>query len=269
MSRIMIGTPCALGMVHNQYMLSLMETQNWAVQHKNEIARQVVAQIPGFNQSNPAHAQALQQTLQQHSFDLGVYTMSGESLLPRARNHIAQSMLTGGWDKLIFIDSDTHWTWQQFKTIVESPHPILGGVVPLKTYVDFPRSFRTSLNYLPFLSDEQYFEGSLRDLPGTIRMAQGHGSPIVKVPFTGTAFLCIHRSVFMKLAETSSEYIYPNPSTGQPETHWSIFDGGPLEGIYYSEDWQFCHKAREAGFDVNIHTDVRLGHVGNHHFVAG
>ncbi len=267
--RVLIATPCALGMVHNQYMLSLMETQNWAAQHKNEIARQVVAQIPGFNQQNPAHAQALQQTLQQHTFDIGVYTMSGESLLPRARNHCAQVCLTQGWDKIIYIDSDTHWTWQNFKDIVESPHPIIGGVVPLKTYIDFPRSFKTSLNFLPFLEDEKYFDRSLRTLESTVKMAQGHGTPIIKVPFTGTAFLCIHRSVFMKLAETSDEYLYPNPSTGQPETHWSFFDGGPMEGIYLSEDWKLCDKVRKAGYDVHINTNVRLGHVGNHHFVAG
>jgi len=265
--RVLVATPCALGMVHNQYLLSFIETYNWAMKHRQEIAQQLITQAQGRN--DPEVVQAIQNTMHRHTYEIGLYTMAGESLLPRARNHCAQVCLTQGWDKLFFIDADTHWTAQDFKAVLEANLPLIGGVVPLKTYVDFPRSFKTSLNYLPFLEDEKYFDRSLRTLESTVKMAQGHANAIVKVAFTGTAFLCIDRSVLLKMAETASEYLYPSPTTGQVETHWSFFDGGPLENIYLSEDWSFVHKARELGFDCHINTNVRLGHVGNHHFVAG
>lgn len=231
--------------------------------------QQILANFKDFDQANPEHIKAVQHAMWQHTYEISLYTMSGESLLPRARNHCAQVCLTQNWDKLFFIDADTGWRWDDFKAIVSSNEPIMGGVVPLKTFVDYPRSFKTSLNYLPFLEDEKYFDRSLRTLESTVKMAQGHGSPIVEVPFTGTAFLCIKREVLMELAKTSQEYLYPNPATGQPELHWSFFDGGPIDGIYLSEDWRFCHNARQAGFKININTNVRMTHVGNHQFVAG
>ena len=39
-----------------------------------------------------------------------------------------------------------------------------------------------------------------------------------------------------------------------------------MKGTYYSEDWAFCHKARDAGYDVRVNMDVYCNHVGNHVF---
>lgn len=243
--------------------------QTTATQHKQEVYKRIIAQIPGFTESNPEHVNTLRASLAKHTFDIGVYTLGGESLLGRGRNHIAQVALSRGWDKLFFIDADGGWSWNDFHALVSSPHPIIAGVVPLKTYPNAPHNFETSLNYLPFLEDEVYFNNSLRTLSSTIKMAEAHGSHQVKVAFTGTAFLCIDVSVLAKLAETTPEYIYPNPESGQPETHWDFFGGGPVEEMYQSEDWAFCHKAREADYEIVVDTNVRLQHVGTHCFRAG
>lgn len=268
--RIMVGTPCALGMVTTQYLTSFLATFNGVTQYKGQVYQQLIQQFPGgFNQQDQNHIKALNQALHQHTMDVGLYTLAGESLLGRGRNHIAAQMLIGGWDKLFFVDADTGWSFEDFKAIAMSPHPIIGGVVPLKTYVNQPHGFQTSLNYLPFEEDEVHFQNGIRDLASTDRMTKAHGSPIVKVAFTGTAFLCISREVFMKMAETAEEYLYPDPHTGQSTVHWSFFDASPIADTYLSEDWQFCHKARELGYDIHINTDVRLTHTGNHSFKAG
>lgn len=267
--KVLIGMPCAGGMLTSQTCLSLLDTQAQCAAHKAEFYRELMKQNPGIDQNNPEHVAALQKTMNQYTLDVSVYQMCGESLIPRARNHCAQVCLTQGYDKLFFIDADQAWSFNDFREIALSPLPIYGGVVPLKTYPNFPMSYETSLNFLPFLEDEKYFTRALRTLSGAINMANGHGSAIVKVAFTGTAFLAIHRSVFLKLAETAKEYIYPNPVSGQPETHWSFFDGGPVDSVYYSEDWSLCEKARQAGYDININVNVRIPHIGQHKFVAG
>ena len=268
--RILVGTPCAMGVVHSQYLTSFLATFNGVTQHKQQVANQLVQQYPGgFNQNDKNHVAGLNQALHQHTLDVGLYTLAGESLLGRGRNHIAAQCLIGGWDKLIFIDSDGGWSYEDFKAIVNSPHPIIGGVVPLKAYVNSPHGFQTSLNYLPFLEDEVHFQNGIRDLAGTEKMVKAHGSHIVRVAFTGTAFLSISREVLMKMAETAQEYLYPDPHTGQSAVHWSFFDGGPINDTYNSEDWSFCHKARELGYDIHIDTNVRLSHTGNHTFRAG
>lgn len=250
-------------------MLSILDTYNATAVHKSQTYQQLKAQTPGFDEKNPQHMMGMQQALHKFTYDVGLYTLGGESLLARARNHMAAVCLQQGFDKLFFIDADTGWNWDQFKAIVDSPHPITAGVVPLKTYVDFPRTFKTSLNFLPFQEDEKYFTRAVRDLEGTIKMAEGHGSPLVKVAFTGTGYLCIDSSVFLKMAETAAPFLYPDPQTGETTTHWSFFDGGPINETYMSEDWQFIAAARNAGFDSYIHTDIRLTHTGPQTFVAG
>ncbi len=267
--RVLICTPCGNGSVTVQYMLSLLSMFESSAIHKQQIQQQIIAQSPGFDPKNPQHLQGLQATLNQHTYTIGVYTMSNESLLGRGRNHMACTAMRQGWEKVLFIDADESWTWDDFKNVVSAPHPIVAGVVPLKTYVHKPHSFKTSLNYLPFFEDEKYYHRAIRDVASMERHAAAEGSPLIKVAFTGTGFLCIDINVFMKLAENADHYLYPSPDNGQSQSHWSYFDGGPINNMFLSEDWRLCDSARQAGFDIMVHTGVRIKHVGNEVFEVG
>ncbi len=224
--KVLIGTPAGQGQVSTQFMMSFITTLGAAIR----------------NGITPV-----------------LYTLSQESLLPRGRNHIAQVAMKDKYDKLFFIDADSGWGPEQFLHIVASPFPIVAGCVPLKTYP-------IVLNYLPFKDDEKHFENALRTPEATQRLRAAHGKAEIPVAFTGTAFLCIDSVVLHKLSETAETYQYPNPMTGQLETHWDFFGGGPMHGTYYSEDWAFCKKARDAGFDVRINADIMINHVGTHVF---
>lgn len=267
--KILIGTPAGEGKLTTQFTLSLLETQNAARIHKEEIARQIVAQSPSFNANDPNHVNGLNATLNKHCLDVGLYTLSGESLLGRGRNHIAAVTMYGGWDKLFFIDADQGWTWNDFKALALSPEPLIAGLVPLKTYPKFPHNFETSLNFLPFLEDEKYFDRALRTLASTLKMSEAHGTNLIKVAFTGTGFLCIDRMVLLKMAETAESYSYPDPHLQQNLTHWSFFDGGPIDAEYHSEDWRFVSNARSIGFSAVVDVNVRITHTGSHTFRAG
>ena len=266
--RVLIGTPAGGGEVTVQYFLSALDTYMRVEALKKDVSQQIINQIPNYSESDPAHRATHAQMMKTHSLDIGFYTLSAESLLARGRNHIAAMTLYGGWDKLFFIDADTGWTFDQFFRLVSSPHPLTAGVVPLKTYPEYPNTFRTSLNFLPFQEDEKHFVDARRYLDATKKMAMAHGQDHVKVAFTGTGYLCIDRKVLMTLVETAKTYRYPNPQTGQPMTHWDFFDGGAINEQYFSEDWSFCDKARKAGFDVVIDTSVLLTHTGTHTFRA-
>lgn len=196
-----------------------------------------------------------------NSFHLGLYTLSNESLVARGRNHIAQVAVQGGWDKLFFIDADAGWSFDQFAAVATSPTLITAGTCPLKTYP-------ISLNYLPFQDDEHFYKDAVRSPESLQAMRQGHGKPLIAVPFVGTAFMCIDTSVLKKLTETANPYQYPNPQSGNLETHWDFFKTEPVSKKYMSEDWGFCHMARANGFDVHIHADVIIQHVGSHVFKA-
>lgn len=266
--KVLVPAMCQQGQVYATFMTSLLSVFEHSVAQKQQAAREIIAQIPNFDANNPEHKKIFDHNMNHHTIDISIYTMTGESLLGRGRNHCAQVALTKGFDKIFFIDADEGFTWDNFRTLATSPYPIAAGLVPLKTYPT-PGSFETVLNFLPFNEDEMFFDDSLRTLKSTLRMARAKRSEWIEVAFTGTGFLCMDVAVFAKLAETSPEYIYPDPSSGVSEVHWSFFDGGPIEDHYLSEDWSAMEKARQAGYKIMVNTNVRADHTGPHKFVAG
>lgn len=263
--KVLVGTLMQQGQVYGNFHQSIVQAFQQSLEEKFRIAQELTRAIPNFDPKNPQHQADFNFSMNAQTLDLGEYTLGGESLISRGRNHMAQVALTQHFDKIIFIDADEGFTLNDIKALAFSNYPIAAGLVPLKTY-PIPNSFETVLNFLPFLKDEPFFDDSLRTLKGAKRLARAQKSDWIEVAYTGTGFLCIDVSVFAKLAETTPEYAYPNPATGITETHWSFFDGGPMHDQYFSEDWTFCQKARDAGFKIMVNTKVLVNHQGPHMF---
>lgn len=256
--RVLVGTPAGNGEVNLGYLLSMMDVYQNVTQMKHNIfirdnLRQAKEQgMIGEQQLN------MWVQLEKANFieiEIGLYTLSNESLLSRGRNHIAAVAIRGGWDKLMFIDADSKFTFKQFWDVVTSEHDLACGVVPLKV-------LPIALNFLPFKDDEYYFRDRIRSMDSLIRMREGHKSPWISVAFAGTAFMCISRKLLLAAASVSEEYQYPSPQTGFLHTHWNMFDTRPMHGKYMSEDWSFCYRARDLGYKVMINADVVISHVG-------
>lgn len=256
---ILIGTPAAGGKVdlcHEQGLLNL-QTQIFELK-KTLFIRNILRNLKESGQiTEPQSAElARLEGLNIMDVDIGLYTLTNESLLSRGRNHIAAVAIRQGWDKLFFIDSDAQFTYEQFMTVAMSPGDLVAGVCPLKV-------LPISLNYLPFEDDEHYYKDAIRSMDSLIKMRQGHGKALIPVAFVGTAFMCLSRQLLLKCAEEAEEYQYPNPQFGQLHTHWNMFDTKPMHGKYMSEDWSLCYRARKLGFEVLINADVVISHVGN------
>lgn len=257
--RVLIGTPAGGGQVTVQFMLSLLEVFQKVMEIKHKIFirdnLRAAKQNGLINEQNVAQLEGLEaQNLL--DIEIGLYTLSNESLLSRGRNHIAAVAIRQGWDRLFFIDADAKWTFEQFYKIITAPHDFVAGACPLKV-------FPISLNYLPFEDDEHYYKDSIRSVDSLLKMREGHGKSCVPIAFIGTAFMCLSRRVLLAMAEATEEYQYPNPSTGHLHTHWNIFATKPMHGKFMSEDWSACELARSLGFEVMLNTDVIIDHVGN------
>lgn len=257
--RILIGTPCGGGQCSVQYLLSLMETFQKVTEIKHQIFIRDnlrAARDNGvINEQNLAHLNQLE-ALKLVDLEIGIYTLSNESLLTRGRNHIAAVAIRGGWDKLMFIDADARWTPDQFFSVVGAPYDFVAGACPLKV-------LPIHLNYLPFAEDENYYKDAIRSVDSLLKMRDGHKKQYVPVAFIGTAFMALSRKVLLAMAEQSEEYQYPNPPTGRLHTHWNIFSAQPIDNKFMSEDWMSCHRARTLGFDVMLDTNVIIDHVGS------
>lgn len=257
--RILIGTPTGGGIASTYYMLSILDVFKRVQEIKHNIFLRDNLRVAKANgQINEQNLNLLSQLEAANLIDIeiGLYTLANESLLCRGRNHIAAVAIRGGWDKLFFIDADAQFTFEQFYSVATSPHDLCAGACPVKV-------LPISLNYLPFKEDEHYYPDRIRSVDSFLKMKEGHKKKYVPVAFIGTAFMCISRRLLLKSAEAADEYQYPNPHTGHLHTHWTMFATKPMNNKFMSEDWYFCHKAREMGFQVMMDTDVIISHVGS------
>lgn len=260
--RILIGTPCGYGNASVQYMLSLFQVYQEIMQIKHQIfIRNNLREAKKQGMINEQNLATLNQleALNLIDFELGLYTLANESLLTRGRNHIAAMAIRQGWDKLMFIDADAQFNFQQFMAVACAPYDLCIGACPLKV-------LPISLNYLPFQDDEHYYKDRIRSVDSLLKMREGHKSNFVPIAYGGTAFMAISRQLLLKSAELAEEYQYPNPATGHLHTTWNMFATTPMHGKFMSEDWYFCEKARELGFPVMLNTDVIISHVGTQVF---
>lgn len=103
-----------------------------------------------------------------------------------------------------------------------------------------------------------------------IRHVQGEaidfapGLPPVEIEYAATGFMAVSRRVIDALVPT-----LPLCHADQPWAFWPLFmpmcapmqsPQGPTTA-YLSEDWAFCHRAREAGFTVWVDPTIRIGHL--------
>lgn len=79
-----------------------------------------------------------------------------------------------------------------------------------------------------------------------------------EVDLAGTGFFCVKREVFEKLSYTAQSYEGPKGRV------FAFFEVPVHNDVLESEDYNFCRKAREAGFKIIMDPKVKLGHVGQY-----
>lgn len=190
----------------------------------------------------------------------------GDSLIHRARDRAAMYMIENKFDKIFTIDADVTFTYEDFKRIVTSPHPIVGGVYPLK-------NFPVVMNFIPMpdRGTELFSTGRGIDYDAFMKFKEKYAGPdgLVEVARLATGFLCCTREVFEKLGETSDVYTTLSPETGEVRRFMHFYTSTVHEGCLESEDFSLCRRAIEAGFKVQFDTNVTLGHVGLHEYRIG
>lgn len=92
-----------------------------------------------------------------------------------------------------------------------------------------------------------------------IRAEEGSDGPLVRCEFVPAGFLLVRRDAVRDMVEAlrpGEAYLHQGKAT-LPLWHAS-------DGTRCGEDVAFCRRARRAGHDVWLHTDVRLKHHGMH-----
>jgi len=149
--------------------------------------------------------------------------------LPLARNTLAEEALKQDVTHLMWVDSDGVMESpkdpnEALRILYQTNVPIAAGLYVAKQESGF--------NYAAWVEAGEGY---------TPIQGWQQGSNWIPVAVTGLHFCLIKREVFEAIPK--------------PWFHWN-------DKSEPSEDFYFFEKAKEAGYEVRIHTDVRLSHLG-------
>ena len=182
------------------------------------------------------------------------------SLIPHARNQLADLFLAHDFTHLFFIDADIEFKTPDFLSMLAADKEVIAGVYP-KKQISWDVVQEAVRRGVPTEQLRQY-TGQL-----IVNFLGEHEDRVVPLlePFevksAGTGFMCIKREVFSKLTglnrfregdKVLTEYFF---IANEPETD-----------IQMSEDIAFCWVCRKHGIPIYIAPWVQLKHMGSYLF---
>lgn len=167
-----------------------------------------------------------------------------------ARNDVCRIFMEKYPDQewLFMVDSDMTFlpdTVQRFLASANSKiRPIVGGLCFGGGRIGVP--FPTLYTFVNPKENDGRITKVIRDYPK---------NALKKVDATGAAALFVHRSVLQAMAEkyATSPDGYPNPHPWFSETVHM--------GCEYGEDFSFCVRAKQLGYDIFVDTAIKFGHI--------
>lgn len=166
----------------------------------------------------------------------------GDALISRVRSKaVSQWYREDGGDVFLMVDDDVVFSSQDAAKVVElarSTESIACAAYPVRG------------------------AGHLACRLLTVPQAFGTGEPAVRIKYAATGFMAVHRKVIDALVATMP-YCHPRQEWGfWPLFACSIEDDAHGEPEYLSEDWAFCKRAEDLGFEVWMDPSVILQHIG-------
>ena len=183
------------------------------------------------------------QQAQQHGIDIQIGSICGCSVVSRARNLLAQDMLDSDCTDLMFIDSDINFEAADvFRLLAWTSDPEKGIVAGV------PRTRSTTKTYIATLDQDDNGELTMNSMG------------LVRAKRVATAFMMVRRDVFETLDAAHPEWRYYDERTERSVP--CMFDFMKTDEGYIGEDYLFCDRAREVGFEVWVDPTIKLGHMG-------
>ena len=152
------------------------------------------------------------------------------------------------FDVWITIDSDIVFTFEQVEKLIESTeeHPVVAGMYRMSDLVnyafvkDWDETFFKKNGTFQFIKPEE--------VEAWKKETEFKYFPVV---YSGMGFMAIRKEVFDKI-----KYPYFDSEVISITTE----DGKVIRDIC-SEDVSFCKKITQAGYQIMVNTDIRVGHI--------
>ena len=182
-----------------------------------------------------------------HGVQFQINSICGCSVVSRARNILAKEMLESDCTDLMFIDSDINFKSDDiFRLLAWTSEPKKGIVAGIPVARKKGKIFISTLD---------------QDANSNIVM---NNMGLVRAKRVATAFMMVRREVFTRMDEEMEGLEYFDQNT--QSVMKSFFDFKSTPDGYIGEDYLFCDRARELGFEVWIDPTISLGHMGVEEF---
>lgn len=164
------------------------------------------------------------------------------SLLIAERNRLNKAFLESDCTHMLCIDSDLGW-------------PPVAVLKMLQHEVDFVAGLYPARGEKTFL-----FRGCHNE-DGAL---QSNGKGLLKMQYIPAGFMLIKRCVLEKMTEHFS-HLYFQPKSEKLKDEWGhcLFETEVKDGEFWGEDYVFCRRVRECGFDIWIDPLIQFDHAGN------
>ena len=239
--KIIFGTPCFGGMIHNGFFQSMLE---------------------------------LSVNFTKLTIPFEMMTIGNESLIQRARNGIvAKFMADPSATHLMFIDADITFSWVNIVKLLLCGKELCGGCYPKKCFNWDKIKHQIQKN--PTMNDDELMAKSLDYVFNPIYHKEGENVVIklnngmAQVKDIGTGFMLISKSVITKMCKKYPETKFMNNVAGYGQNNvgdyfYALFDCciDPVSRVYLSEDYLFCKRWIDIGGELWLDLSTNLNHTG-------
>lgn len=173
---------------------------------------------------------------------------SSGSLLVAERNRLNKAFLASECTHMLCIDSDLGWPSIAVEKMLEHDLDFVAGSYPARGENVF------------LFRGEKNENGSLVTHPS---------KQLLKMEYIPAGFMLIKRCVIEKMTQHFAHlYFEPKAENLKHENGYCLFDTEVKDGEFWGEDYVFCRRVREAGFDIWVDPLVQFDHAGTRGMLA-
>lgn len=201
---------------------------------------------PAFDgKLNVSYAVSLAETrvlMAMNQIDTVICIKTSGSLLVRERNDLIKEFLKTDCTHMLCIDSDISWNPIDVKRMIEQNEPFVAALYPARG------------------PDNVFLFRAVQGENGRMEVSQ---KGLLKMEYIPAGFMLLRRDLLEKMVDHFPELYYcPKNESLKNEDGFHLFAVELWEGEFWGEDYTFCRRARQAGFDIWIDPIIRLDHQG-------
>jgi hypothetical protein len=170
-----------------------------------------------------------------------------------ARERTVEDALETDPEWLLFLDSDVVPPVEVFSLLAQHQKPVVSGLYYVDGEQPHPAAWLLDEDDCPSILGVNDSGHLVADDDGEPQPLEPDADGLVTVDAIGLGCTLVHASVFADLEQPWFRW-----TKGYEEHPWDLRQQRGVPGI--SEDFFFCHKLAEAGYDVHLDTSVACAH---------